>query len=118
MEHPESNDTDQIALSFASYIDGSPSTCLFPMTRLRNACPRGPKILDVDLRGNIRLDGMNPCGQNEQFAFSLIRKMLNGEDDIFDHLRTVISPRVLFYTSELYVWLGSPLFTFAREASV
>lgn len=119
MEHPELNESDEVSLFFTSDSHDHPITYTFSIARLKKGCPKGPAILESDLGGNIHLDGMDPFGEDESTAFSLILKMLNGDNNIFRYpMSASINPRVLFYMTELYVWLGSPIFTFVREASV
>lgn len=118
MAHQETNNPDEIALPFESDLHDHPLTYTFSKLRLRKVCPKGPEILDSDWGRGIRLSGLNPYGHDEQLAFYLIRNMLNGEDDVFGPAEGDISPRVLLYMTELYIWLSNPTTTFVKGASV
>ncbi|KAL2677022.1 hypothetical protein Neosp_010789 [[Neocosmospora] mangrovei] len=111
MAHQEATNPEEIALPFESDLHDHPLTYTFSKLRLR-------KILDSDWGRGIRLSGLKPYGHDEQLAFYLIRNMLNAEDDVFGPAEGVITPRVLLYVTELYIWLGSPTTTFVKGASV
>ncbi|RSL69415.1 hypothetical protein CEP54_002247 [Fusarium duplospermum] len=100
------NEPDEIGLFFVSDSHDFPMVYNFPMARMRKACPKGWHILE-EAGCNIRLDGMDPLGKDESVAFQLIRNMLNGENNVIGDVKVPINTRMLFYMSELFVWLGS-----------